>query len=92
MGRVSIEFTIGVICLIVFCVVCIHIWWTERKRILTAPRIPMSLCDRHGAYPSSASIWYTIPEEGKSDLVQEGCPLCYKDRLDQAKEKLNAGT
>lgn len=59
-----------------------------KKEISNIPKVPMSLCDKHGAYPASASLHITAAQLGVPDLDVVICPMCWNERNNIAKELL----
>jgi len=83
------EYLVPAITITVFVILCafIKIWWEERSKVKRTPKVPFTVCDKHGPYPSEYSFKIVVPAEGKPDLIQELCPMCYKERMDAAKVK-----
>jgi hypothetical protein len=63
----------------------LFIWWDERRKVKKTPKIPFTICDTHGPYPSKFSLRISVPAENRPDLIQELCPMCYKERMEKAK-------
>src|SRR5882672_9517858 len=61
---------------------------TAKVAVAGMQRIPMSLCDKHGPYPSTESVYIDVPAEGKADLRQEMCPICFAERMQETKRLL----
>lgn len=72
---------IGIPILLLFVVKIID---EEKNKVLRLPKVPMTLCDKHGAYPSSATLKLTVPADGRHDLIVEQCPQCYYDQMKQS--------
>jgi hypothetical protein len=68
----------------------IKIWLEERSKVSRIPKIPFKICDIHGPYPESASLWISVPEEGKPDLRVEICPYCVYERQQEMLKKMKA--
>jgi hypothetical protein len=85
---------ISIVGLIIFCIsviglsYLIHAWMQEKHKVETRPKIPMSMCDKHGAYPTSASLYIDVPAEDKPDLRVEFCPICYEERMKEQSNKI----
>lgn len=76
----------GIVCLtIVVMLIIVKIWLDEKGKVHRMPKVPMTLCDTHGAYPSSSTLRLVVPAEGRQDLIVEQCPQCYYDRLRESK-------
>jgi hypothetical protein len=91
MGSLSSGHFIGVaLVLVVFMLIAIFVFairilLEEKNKVKQMPRVPMTLCDVHGAYPSSSTLRLNVPADGKQDLVVEQCPQCYYDRYKSSK-------
>lgn len=57
-----------------------------KAEVNAAPRIPMHMCPKHGAYPAKYTIPLTVPQEGREDLVVEQCIFCYDEKMKQAEK------
>ncbi len=68
--------------LILFCLLVILAsnWIDEKGKIVSMPRKPMKLCDKHGAYPEEASLHIDVAQDGAPDLRVEICPVCFYER------------
>lgn len=63
----------------------VKVWQEEKAKVLNMPKVPMSLCDKHGAFPSSMMLKMTVPADNRQDLIVEQCPQCYSDKLKESK-------
>lgn len=66
----------------------LYIFVGEYKKVKRMVRRPMTICDKHGPYPSELSRKLVVPAEGREDLVIEMCPICYIDRYKEADKAL----
>jgi hypothetical protein len=55
-----------------------------RTEIADSPRTEMITCDKHGLIPKR----YTMHLEGVTEQPIEVCPLCFEDRIKEARAKL----
>jgi hypothetical protein len=85
---------IGAILIIVAClsiVALIFYLWLKhdvQKEIATAPRIPMYMCDIHGAFPKKSAIRITVPSEKGPPMEHDMCVFCYSEKMEKAKSAL----
>lgn len=64
-----------------FIILFLYLLIDTKKKVASMPKVPMKLCDIHGAYPESASMWIDTLSDNKVNLRVEMCPQCYADRL-----------
>lgn len=72
---------------------CIVINEQAKREVNAAPKIPMSLCDVHGAYPTKASLYIEVPtvfDDNSKPLRVERCPFCYDEQSRKADDILKA--
>lgn len=46
-------------------------------------KVPMDICDKHGAYPASASIECPYIVDDVATHIKRLCPFCLAERLDK---------
>ena len=76
--------------LILYFYILISIRLEVKAEIEKVPKVPMAMCDTHGAFPESALFHTTAVAEDRPDLDVPMCPFCMADRL-KASEKLLKG-
>lgn len=54
--------------------------WYEVK---DAPRVPMHLCEKHGAIPAKYTLKLSVPI---AENPIEYCPMCFEDKMKRAKK------
>ena len=59
-----------------------------KRKVNNIPKVPMSMCNIHGLYPTSAAIDVTAVAEGRNDLPVHICPFCIHDRFKASQKKL----
>lgn len=59
-----------------------YVWNQAKKEVKQIPRVPMLLCDIHGAYPEHTAL--TIDADVTGGVVKL-CPFCMRDRVGKKK-------
>jgi hypothetical protein len=61
---------------------------SAKKEVVTAPKIPMYLCDIHGAFPAKHCMQIEVPvvDETQRPLVVDMCPFCYDEKMKVAEK------
>jgi hypothetical protein len=86
----------GIICALgVFALIwLLYIFLKIREDVYNMPRKPMTICDKHGAYPTECNLSITVPltepNGEEREIQQEICPFCYRERLDEFKNSMKA--
>ena len=92
----SMLTVISIVCLCIFLAspfvlyMCLDV---QAKRLVhIAPKIPMYICDTHGAFPAKSLLKITVPNTapGTADLVVDMCPICFDMRMKESEALLSA--
>lgn len=85
----SIVALVMVVCM-AFAFLAFWVWinWSVYKDVRGAPRIKMFTCDRHGPFPESSCLTYTVPKTKPTDeeLTLQQCPFCFGERMDKSQK------
>lgn len=56
---------------------------SAREEVITAPKIPMYLCDVHGCFPAKHCLQIVVPvlDDTQQPLAVDMCPFCYDEKM-----------
>lgn len=75
-----IMLSVGIlVCILYLVMVAVQAWYEVKD----APRVPMFLCDRHGAIPAKYTLKLNTPVTEKPIEI---CPMCFEQKMKAAKK------